>query len=499
MRTTLLRWLAVGLLVAAAGSQLGRSRVTAQSASPYDFILMTRERIEALTEAWNDRLDAVPGEVLVKFKAGMQPAQQTRALSVVRGAAAARTRWIGDVLWMRAEQEPDPNTLARMLAQQPEVEYAQPNYLRRFQAAPNDPSYSRQWNFDLIDLPRAWDINRGANNTITIAVIDSGINTVTSSLTFRLWTGNATGFQNVGIPYAVDPDISGSRVENGRDFVFWTGPVLDMDGHGTHVAGTALEETNNNLALAGVAYQARLLPLKVCLGYWDLQLIRSANNLPGFVDPNNTGFCDDAAVVAATRFAADNGAQVLNLSLGGPTPAPAQLDALRYAVSRGSFAAIAGGNGFEDGNAREYPAAYAAQIDGAVAVAAVGRSSRRAYYSSTGDYIELAAPGGDVRDGGLAGVVYQAGLNPSDADPFTIARPRFDRYVELPEQGTSMASPHVAGVAALLYSQGVRSPAAIEAALKATAQDLGAPGRDNEYGFGLINARSALRGLGVAR
>jgi serine protease len=134
-----------------------------------------------------------------------------------------------------------------------------------------------------------------------------------------------------------------------------------------------------------------------------------------------------------------------------------------------------------------------------MAVGAVGRSNRRAFYSSTGAYVEIAAPGGDERDGGLAGLIYQATLFPPDSDPVTVTRPRFDRYALVAEQGTSSAAPHVAGVAALLYSQGITRGAAIEAALKRFAVDLGPAGRDNDFGFGLIDARASLRGLGAAR
>jgi serine protease len=157
------------------------------------------------------------------------------------------------------------------------------------------------------------------------------------------------------------------------------------------------------------------------------------------------------------------------------------------------------GNEYEEGNPVDYPAAFAADIDGVVSVAAVGRSLRRAFYSNTGPHTELAAPGGDERDGGLSGLVWQSGLNPLDSDSSTVIFPRFDRYVELPEQGTSMAAPHVSGVAALIRSQGVTSPAAIEKLLEGTAKDLGAAGRDEEFGYGLIQPRTALRGFGIAR
>jgi serine protease len=191
--------------------------------------------------------------------------------------------------------------------------------------------------------------------------------------------------------------------------------------------------------------------------------------------------------------------QVINLSLGAPGEAPVLNDAIRYAVSRGAFVAIAAGNSYEDGNPLEYPAGYAPSIDGAMAVGATGRSNRRAYYSNSGAQVEITAPGGDVRDGGLAGVIYQTSLFAPDFDPFTVTRPRFDRYADTPNQGTSMASPHVAGVAALLYSQGINRPNAIEAAIKRFAVDLGPAGRDNDFGYGLVDARASLRGLGVAR
>ena len=178
----------------------------------------------------------------------------------------------------------------------------------------------------------------------------------------------------------------------GRDFTFLGGPVRDLDGHGTHVAGTVLQETNNGVGLAGIAYNARLLPLKACLARWDIQILLGAAGIPGFMDGD--GWCETAAVAAAIRYAADSGAQVINVSIGGPTPSPIYLDALRYAVQRGAFVAISAGNDAEEGNPVEYPAAYAAQIDGVMAVGAVGPSGKRAFYSNTGPHVEIAAPGG---------------------------------------------------------------------------------------------------------
>ena len=459
-------------------------------------LLRSADQVRALLAARNSG-GYVPGETLVKFRQGMGPGDQTRALSAVRrSATGATSRWLaGDVLLVTTPDDPDAPSIAATMARQPEVEWAQPNYIRKPKLRPNDPNYSLQWNLDLINLPAAWDINRGASSSVTIALIDSGVNTTTTTPTFPLWTGSR--FENVAIPFRVDPDISTSRVKPGRDFVFWGGPVLDLDGHGTFVAGTLLQETNNNLGTAGVAFQASLLPLKVCLGYWDVQLLMGGANQPGFADLQDTG-CPDDAIGVAIRYAADQGAQVISISLSGDTPAPFMRDAINYAVSRGSFVAMAVGNEFTEGNPTEYPAAYAAQINGAVSVGAVSRSSKRAGYSNTGSYLELVAPGGDFDDGAIGGLITQVALDIDDTDP-SVIRPRFDRYTLISIEGTSAATPHVAGVAAMLYAQGITSPAAVESALERTATDLGTAGRDPEYGFGLINARAAVHGLGLAK
>ena len=475
---------------------LGPRTAAQQAPSPSGTQLVTRERAAALIAAATQRLPYVPGEVLVKFRADTDASSRSRALSVLR-AAPDEARWIGDVLLVRAASE-EPQALAQVLERQPEVVWAQPNWLRRLHTEPTDPSYRlQQWNFEMIDLPRAWDINPGANGSVVVAVIDTGVNRTTATYTFRLWTGDL--FASVSIPFGANPDIAGARIAPGGDFTgLWDGPIFDTVGHGTHVAGTVLQETNNALGLAGVAYKATLMPLKACFGYWEVQFLLSDLGIPEFA-PLDSGGCADDSVAAAMRYAVDNGAKIINLSLGAEGESPILLEALRYAVARGVFVAISAGNAFEEGNPVEYPAFYASQIDGAVTVGAVGRSRMRAYYSNTGSYVELVAPGGDVRDGGVAGLVFQTGLRESDFDPEVVIRPRFDRYEEQPSQGTSMAAPHVAGVAALLYSQGFRQPAAIEAAMKRFARDLGSPGRDNEYGAGLIDARTTLLGLGVGR
>ena len=232
----------------------------------------------------------MPGEALVKFRAGFASAQQLRALSALRGGGATGARWIANTLLVHSDSEPNSQVMAEVLARQPEVEWAQPNYLYHLHLVPNDTSFASQWNMSLINMPAAWDISHGGSSTVTVAVIDSGVTQVSATFAFPLWTG--TQFQTFGIPFRQNPDIAATRFVSPLDFVFWNGPVLDMVGHGTHVAGTVLQETNNNLGFAGIAYNARLMPLKVCVGSWELQFYQAAMNIPGFVDPDDGGCAD---------------------------------------------------------------------------------------------------------------------------------------------------------------------------------------------------------------
>jgi serine protease len=465
---------------------------------PAPRFLMTPAQLEAIETAAARALPYIPGEVIVKFRTGVTVAQQSRALSALRSRPEpARLQWIGQrIARLATPDDQDPVAASANLTRQPEVEYAHPNWLLKKKAVPNDTQYaSRQWNFSLLDLPRAWDINAGGGG-ITVAVIDTGLTEVTATFPFRTWNGTAIVVAQM--PFGISTDMDASRLTDAQDFVFWTGPVFDMDGHGTHVAGTVAQATNNNLGFAGVAYNAKIMPLKVCFGFWEVQIVRAESGIPGY-PPLNVGGCPTSAVVQAINHAADNGAKVINLSLGGTNPSPSYLDALNYAVSKGVFVAMAAGNEFEEGNPTTYPASYGPEVAGAMAVGAVGQSSQRSFYSSTGSYVEIAAPGGDTRSGGSLGAIFQTGIFFSDYNPAVVIFPRFDRYGDIGYQGTSMSSPHVAGMAALLMSQGVTRPSAVEALIKATAKDLGSAGPDNDFGAGLIQPRAALRGFGLVR
>ena len=195
------------------------------------------------------------------------------------------------------------------------------------------------------------------------------------------------------------------------DFIWGDPHPVDMSGHGTHVTGTVGQLTNNARGVAGVAFNVRIMPLKVLGDVWDLIF-------------GATSVCcgaTDADVAAAIRYAVEFGAQVINMSLWGPGASPAIDEAVRFAVSEGGFVAIAGGNMFEEGNPIVFPAASAVLIDGAMSVGAVDRQRRRAYYSNTGSWVEIVAPGGEQREEGATGGVLQQTLDEDFA--FTYERP----------------------------------------------------------------------------
>lgn len=438
-----------------------------------------------------------PNEVLVRFKDGVDASLRLRAMQAGGGRRIARSL-PGNWSLVELESGASAGESITALRTRPEVAEVTLNFrMRPSQVRPNDEFHRLQWNFDAINLPAAWQINPGARNDVIVAVIDTGLNTVTDTFVFA-----SPIVGQIPVRFAAVPDlVTDDRIVHPYDFVYDDEFPVDLGGHGTHVAGTIAQQTNNSIGVAGVAYNVKLMPLKVISGgsliSWD-----------DIFAPGNAG--GSVAIVAdAIRHAADNGATVINLSLGGPGQAPAVLAAIQYAVSRGAFVAIAAGNSGSDGNPREFPAAYAAEINGAMAVGAVARDLGRAEYSSFHPYVEVCAPGGETSsdfdfEQGVTQVGYEeeATLSFLSVEEKLQAlllgfRPRFDRFELRPFQGTSMATPHISGVAALLYSQGIRSPAAIEEAIKRFARPISASA--DECGAGLVDSRRALRGLGLAR
>lgn len=465
------------------------------------------------------------GKVIVKFRDAAATAERRAAVHAASptGEIAAR-RPYADFDVVGIDPSENPEDAATVLRARPEVEYAQVSHRVHALIVPNDPLYaSQQWNLPMINMEKAWDIQPQAGSSITVAVIDTGIAYQNATLTgtlgaFRDARGRLyPALGKVTIPYSAAPQLvsaaTSGRIVAPHDFVNETSTPLDFEGHGTHVSGTIGQLTNDAIGTAGVAYNVKLMPVKVLASEWDLLFA-------GFTSIANTGGSDDD-VARGIRYAADNGAKIMNMSLGSSGPAncaanPNQRDcspvveaAMRYAVSKGCFITVSAGNEFEDTvppygkNPTSVLAEIASRIAGVVSVAAVDKDRGHAFYSSTGSYVELAAPGGSSRTVPARGIVQQT-FDSSFSETFLFEpaffrAPRFDVMSYAAYQGTSMAAPHVAGVAAMLMQQGITDPAVIEEILEKTAVDLGSPGRDDTFGFGLVDARAALRGLGLAK
>lgn len=291
----------------------------------------------------------------------------------------------------------------------------------------------------MIHAPEAWAINKGEN--VTVAVIDTGV----------AWK-NAEGALQV-------PDLAGTKFSHGKTFLSNALPDgLDDHLHGTHVAGTIAQTTNNGIGVTGVAHEATIMPLKVLAG---------------------DGRGSVAGIANAIRYAADHGAQVINMSLGGPLPSRVLAKSIEYANEKGVTVVCAAGN--ESRSRVGYPAGH----HGAIAVAAVDAMGERSWYSNWGKHLDVSAPGGDTRvdknkDGYPDGVLQNT---------IKLQNPLQNEYMWL--QGTSMASPHVAGIAALVVSQGVTNPQEVERIIKETADHPQNKTWDEQFGAGIANAEAA--------
>ena len=362
------------------------------------------------------------GEIIVRYRSGVSPGQMI-IFGLSHGTANLKT--VGDIKIQEVEitDGSSVNEKLNELKKDPSIEYAEPNYKRQAQiTTPNDTYYSGyQWNMPIIRANYVWDITRGSNSTV-IAIIDTGV-----SLTH--------------------PDLS-SKIIAGYDFVDNDSNPMDEQGHGTHVAGIAAAITNNGVGVAGVNWNARIMPVRV-------------------LDENGSGW--DSDIAEGIIWAADNGADVINMSLGGPTSYPYTLQsAVDYAYSHGVVVVAAVGN-----SPNGIPI-YPASCSHVIGVGATNSSDQRASFSNYGTFVDVTAPGETI-----ASTYWSGGAN-----------------VYAQASGTSMATPHVAGLAALLAGQyPTFTPAQIEGAIENTAFDLGASGYDIYYGYGRIDAYKAITQL----
>lgn len=312
---------------------------------------------------------------------------------------------------------------------------------------PDDPLFKHQWHLQAIQIPRAWAVSRGAGTIV--AVLDTGV-----------------AYEDRGV-YRRAPDLAGTRFARGWDFVDGDAHPNDAappddealparQSHGTHIAGIIAQTTGNGIGGAGVAPDATIMPIRV-------------------LKPDQRG--SPRAIAKGLRFAADHGADVANLSISGRSGDRVLEAAIAYASSRGVTIVAAAGN---DGRSSvAFPAAYPRVI----AVGAVSRDRTRAYYSNHGKALDLVAAGGDGMEDGVLQQTLKDG-------PSTFC------YCFM--ASTSAAAAQVSGAAALVVASGRASaPAEVGRALLSSAQDLGPPGRDHEYGAGLVQASDGV-GAGEA-
>ena len=379
----------------------------------------------------------VPGELLVKFKSGAA-GNALASLKKTVGAFASEKLGSPNVEKLKLNG-PEIDSALALLRRSPQVEYAVPNYIRHLQYTPDDPDYpTKQWNLNQptsgggVNMSAAWDIVQGGDPGVVVAILDTGV---------AYETANG---------YAQAPDLAGTNFVQGYDFVN-NDPYADDDhGHGTHVCGTIAQSTNNSVGVAGIAFKCTVMPVKV-------------------MDQEGSG--NDEQIVEGIIFATDNGAKVINMSLGGPEPSPALEDTCNYAVSKGVVVCAATGN--ESRSTVDYPAGYPACI----AVAATTRSLAIASYSNYGDSQEVEAPGGQ----GPNQIVQQTYR--------TLGDPTSD-FIYRPMQGTSMATPHVAGEAALIRSLHPDwTVQDVKADIYGTCKSVGS---QSLYGYGIIDIAAAL-------
>ena len=369
-----------------------------------------------------DSAEDVPGEIAVDVRDDVSDADLAD-LERTYGLHANSTWSRGhDKLETASVALADEGALLDKLSKDPRVEAAEPMEVMRAAFVPDDPLYAKQWHLKRVGAEDAWEYTCGEG--VTVAIVDTGVACYDKG------------------PFSRGSDLGGTRCENGYNFVHDSTDAYDDQGHGTHVAGTVAQTTNNGKGTAGLAYCARLMPVKVL---------------------NKNGWGTLADVAEGIRYAADTGAQVITLRLGGSGKRKILEDAVDHALSKGVIVVAAAGN---SGKAVGYPAAY----DGVIAVSATDSNDSIAWFSSRGPQVVIAAPGVAVTQQ----TICDGGRNKCEI---------FGTF-----NGTSMASPHVAGAAAMMVGLGVDGPDAVRQALTSSAVH-----KDDAklYGAGILDTASA--------
>jgi serine protease len=368
--------------------------------------------------------------------------------------------------------------LAKDLAGEKSIKFAEPNYIQRSKATtPNDPFYRTQWHYSQISLPDAWDITTGSQNTI-VAVLDTGVMHSHPDLSAKISSDSYDFISRSAVSGDGDGrDADASDPGDGRDNAACADATSAASSfHGTHVAGTVAASSNNGVGVSGVDWSARIMDLRVlgCSGSGDAFDIAEA-------------ILYAAGLENVSGLLPSEPADIINLSLGGPSPSLFQLLAVEAAVNAGVIVVAAAGNEALEGNPVGYPAAFS----NVISVGATDSAGQIAEYSTHNNMVDVAAPGGDTNldvnaDGIPDGVVSTWSKISEGGDAAA-------DYAPMP--GTSMAAPHISGVVALMKSvhPGLTT-AELEQLLseESITSDLGSEGKDEYFGSGLINAYRAV-------
>ncbi len=368
--------------------------------------------------------DAVPGELVVDVKDNLSEEEIQQLGSDYHLTLRDNSPGVKDDGKIELA-DVDPSQMADLVARlslDPRVEAVEQETVARAFFTPNDPKYSEQWHMQRAGAEKAWEYACGEG--VTVAVVDTGIACYDDG-----------GFMK-------GTDLAGTKCVAGYNFVGKNEIAADDQGHGTHVAGTIAQTTNNGVGVAGLAHCAKLMPVKVL---------------------SARGWGTMADVAEGIRWAADHGANVINLSLGSSSKSPVVEKAVHYAYAKGVVVVAAAGN---SGKSVGFPAAY----DGVIAVSATDKNDAIAWFSSRGPEVSIGAPGVGVTQQ----TICEAGKN------------KCEQWGVF--NGTSMASPHVAAAAAILVGQGVTNPDSVKAILQSTAT----PKEDKDlFGAGILEAGKA--------
>lgn len=433
----------------------------------------------------DSKAEFVPGEVIVKFKDGVA-AQGISKMGVQ--ASVDRTLGGGEVVLkldgfskQGLDEVATPETSAgkavlaaiAKLQAQDNVEYAEPNFIMKATAVPTDPYYATyQWDMPQMNLPLAWNVTTGVGSPV-VAVLDTG-QTAHPDLVGR-WV---TGYDFISSSTtAKDGNGRDSNPTDVGDSGVCDGQSSPNSWHGTHVAGTIGASTNNGVGVAGVNWNAKISALRV--------LGRCGGSTTDIADAIRW-----AAGIAVTGVPNNpNPAKVINMSLGAYTGAACPTvyqNAINAAVARGVTVVVAAGN-----DNRTASGAVPANCANVVTVAATRKDGGRAWYSNYGTVIDVAAPGGETNDAN--GQIDRDGDGTVDGILSTLLNSTGSSYNYTFYQGTSMATPHVAGLVSLMYAvKPTITPAQVESVLKNTARPITSTTCNVGCGKGLVDAYAAV-------